>query len=476
MKRGATIHLGFNGKDRMEGDKHLEELKLRNPGLTWSTLPQRRGKWSALLKAVRELRNYLRYLDPVYEKAPKLRERAESRIPKFLRFLITKTPGLKTPSGIQFLNRVLRAIENIIPSDKTIEKIIQSHNPDLFLITPLVALDVRQIDWLKSAKALGVKTALCVHSWDNLTNKGIIQIEPDLVIVWNNYQKDEAIKLHGIPSSKVAVTGAQCYDKWFDTQPSTTKEEFCRKVGLLPDKPILLYLCSSPFIASSIEVNFVKNWVGNIRQCRYPLLRDAGILIRPHPQNTAPWEEADFSEFENVSVWPRRNINPINKERQAEFFDSIYHSVAVVGINTSALIEAGIVGKPVHTILTPEFSDTQEGTLHFHYLSQGGLLKLSSSLEEHLQQLNDCITRESEEGTRIKKFIEAFVRPHGLKVPCTPIICDVIEELANSNYKPVPEKTSWIVSLILKTLLIILALSLWMFEKTMKRIKRLIEA
>ena len=45
------------------------------------------------------------------------------------------------------------------------------------------------------------------------------------------------------------------------------------------------------------------------------------------------------------------------------------YSAGVVGINTSAFLEAAAVGKPVHTVLLPEVSrDNQEGTLHFRYL------------------------------------------------------------------------------------------------------------
>jgi len=32
------------------------------------------------------------------------------------------------------------------------------------------------------------------------------------------------------------VTGAQCFDQWFDRQPSRDRETFCRQVGL-PSSP-----------------------------------------------------------------------------------------------------------------------------------------------------------------------------------------------------------------------------------------------
>jgi hypothetical protein len=44
----------------------------------------------------------------------------------------------------------------------------------------------------------------------------------------------------------------------------------------------------------------------------------------------------------------------------------MYYSAAVVGLITSAFIEAGIVGRDVHTLLDPEFEDNQLGTGHYH--------------------------------------------------------------------------------------------------------------
>jgi hypothetical protein len=73
---------------------------------------------------------------------------------------------------------------------------------------------------------------------------------------------------------------------------------------------------------------------------------------------------------------------------RADYFDSLYHSAAVAGLNTSAFIEAGILGRPVHTILLPEWYESQMGTVHFRYLFEagGGLLTSATSYDEHLAQ------------------------------------------------------------------------------------------
>ena len=88
--------------------------------------------------------------------------------------------------------------------------------------------------------------------------------------------------------------------------------------------------------------------------------------------------------------------------------------------------------KPVLTILEPEFG--QEGTLHFHHLLEenGGFLHVASSLEEHAEQLGRVLEDRAEDAEQRRRFVESFVRPHGLDRPATPIFADAVEELART--------------------------------------------
>ena len=168
------------------------------------------------------------------------------------------------------------------------------------------------------------------------------------------------------------------------------------KVGVPPDRPLLLYLCSSPFI-TPYEVGFVRKLDrGACATRRIPQLRRAAILIRPHPQNAAQWADFDPSVFEAVGIWPRAGANPVDTDARADYYDSMFHSVAMVGINTSALIESGIVGRPVFTVLASEFAGQQEGTLHFKHLksANGGLLHVAATMDEHLAQLARAVRGE----------------------------------------------------------------------------------
>jgi hypothetical protein len=325
-------------------------------------------------------------------------------------------------------------LEAAIPTSRRIDRYIRKLKPDVVLVSPVVKVGSDQIDFLKSARKLGIPAATCVASWDNLTSKGLLRFVPERVFVWNELQRQEAIELHGIPDSRVVATGAQRFDSWFEQRPCSSRGEFLRRIGLDPTAPYVLFLGSSPFVARRVdhEVRFVTRWIETLRSSDDGRLRRVGIAIRPHPAGSG-WHEVDLGRFDNVVVWPRRSTRPVTPEEHTEFLDSLTHSAAVVGINTTAMIEAAIVGKSVLTILEQKFA--QESTLHFHYLLEenGGFLHVASSLEEHAGQLAGVLENGDGSSGRRARFIESFVRPGGLTRSPTSILADEVEKLAGAR-------------------------------------------
>ncbi len=377
--------------------------------------------------------DYWRYLDARWDHSPKLRDRAAEQAPAFA-VAIGKVPILGTRAGRALLVRLFHTIDRVLPPPPEVTDVFRRIQPDLMLLTPLLYFRSHQVDHVRSARELGIKSILGVGSWDHLTTKGLIHEVPDRVLVWNEAQKREAIELHDVPAEHVLVTGAQAYDHWFSTQPSVDREAFCRQVRLDPSRPFLLYLCSSPFIAPE-EVGFVRRWIAAIRASGDQRLRMSGLLVRPHPQNWKQWENVDLAaEFDNVAFWPKTGVNPIGGAARSDYFDSIYHSQAVVGVNTSAMIESGIIGRPVYTVQAEEFGATQEGTLHFQHLKNvdGGLVFQAATLDEHTGQLARMLIGDGSERLRARGFIQGFIRPHGLEVAATPRVVDEIERLGAS--------------------------------------------
>ena len=437
-ERGHAIHLIAERTDAIDGQKMVDSLKADHPSIEYEFVPSSRHRlWYALGTGVRAALDYWRYLDTRWDHSPKLRGRAAEQAPGFA-VTIGRLPVLGSRAGRALFVRLFHAIDRVLPPPAEVTDVFRRIQPDLMLLTPLLYFRSHQVDHVRSARLLGIKSILGVGSWDHLTTKGLIHEVPDRVLVWNEAQKREAIELHGVPPDHVRVTGAQAYDHWFSARPSVDRDAFCRQVQLDPNRPFLLYLCSSPFIAPQ-EVGFVRRWIAAVRASVDPRLRTAGVLVRPHPQNWKQWQDVDLAaEFDNVAFWPKTGVNPIGGAARSDYFDSMYHSEAVVGVNTSAMIESGIIGRPVYTVRAEEFAATQEGTLHFQHLKNvdGGLVFQAQTLDEHTAQLAHMLNGDGAERLRARGFIQGFIRPHGLDAPATPRVVDEIERLGASSATP----------------------------------------
>jgi len=431
-RRGHRVHLAADRDDALGGRELVEKLAAAYPAVTSGYAPiYEWGRYRRLARALRLGLDYLRYSDPRYASMPRIRRRAYERTPAFV-LALARLPLRRA------LTRALERLEEAVPQQASIEAFIRDQQPDVLLITPLIELGSPQLDYVRTARRLGVRTALCVWSWDHLSSKALIRVPPDAVIVWNDTQREEAAQFHGIPPDRVVVTGAQCFDRWFDRRPARDRAEFCRRAGLPDDRPFILYVCSALFRGSPSEAAFVREWVRAVRAAADPALRGLNILVRPHPQRLAEWGD---TPLEGAVLW---GSNPIDEEGRADYFDSLYHSAAVVGLNTSALVEAAIVDRPVYTILLPAFHENQEGTLHFRYLLTvgDGCLNASRTLDEHVAQLS-ALARGARPASS-RRFVERFVRPRGAAVPATPVFADAVERLA-AGPAPAPVRTpAWV--------------------------------
>ena len=389
------------------------------------------GPWGAVAHDLRATMDFVRFLHPQFAASRVLRARIKRKVLSRAYHWLDLIPRL-SPASVGRVEGLLAAMEHAIPVCAPVADFLQEQAPDVLLVSPLVAAASEQVDWIKAARRLGIRTAVCIASWDNLTNKGLLRIEPDLVLVWNEAQRREAHEYHYVPAEKITVTGAQLFDKWFVKTATRDRDAFCRRVGLPDDSPFLLFVGSSSFISeSSAEVAFVRRWIQAVRESTDPALREANILVRPHPYNCHRWESDPTADLGCVAVFPRRGYNPIDPDHRDDYYDSLFHCAAVVGVNTSAMIEAAIVGRPVLSMLVEEFAGTQEGTIHFHHLlpENGGCVRIASTLDEHIEQLRERMQAPASVRVETARFIASFVRPHGKDRPATPIFADTVEGL-----------------------------------------------
>ena len=122
----------------------------------------------------RRAEDYLRYLEGPYTPASKLRARA------FDKFIQTLSNGTRVPdplwseigldltdAEIRRLRKFFALVEDMLPSDSSIEEFFKQEAPDAVLITPLIDIGSGQSDFVKSARALEIPVGMVLFSWDN---------------------------------------------------------------------------------------------------------------------------------------------------------------------------------------------------------------------------------------------------------------------------------------------------------------------
>ncbi len=449
-ERGHDIFITTSVYDRKVPDELrdlAERLAAEQANVRFGLTHERADMWGTLARWLRRTRNALRYRRPEYADAPALAERAILRLDPVTRRIVT-LPPFRAKGLNHAVTWLLTQCDRAIPPDRTIVAELRETRPDALVVSPMVDLQSEQVDWVRAARALNVPSCLLVASWDNLTNKGLIQARPDRVVVWNRFQKDEAVKMHGIPAESVLLTGAQLYDHWFERQPSRDYASFCADFGFDPGRPTLLYCGSSVFIARN-EAEFVERWLDKVRACDEPPVREANILIRPHPMHQVPFERLDLTDYPRVAIHPRKGGMPVLESSKADYYDALHHCSAVIGINTSALIEAAILGKRSFTVADPAYRRTQEGTLHFRYLIEGGILRRAPDFEAHIRQLGAELASGGEGREEVRRFVEDFLRPHGLDKPATPILTATLEALAQVRSADRSSAWRWPLTLLL---------------------------
>src|SRR5262249_7800364 len=153
----------------------------------------------------------------------------------------------------------------------------------------------------------------------------------------------EAVDLHGVDPDRVVIVGAAQWDRFFTLVPSDGRDEFCARHGFDPALPIILYLGSTNTVTRD-ESAVIERWFEAIPGGP-AAVRDANVLIRSHP-GASGWRDR---AIERVPRGKGVSLSvPAAKGGQG-LYDDLYHAAVVVGLNTSAQIEASILEKPVYT-------------------------------------------------------------------------------------------------------------------------------
>lgn len=289
-RRGFRITAVY---DPGEGDEAslriLEHLKKELPSFSYVVGLRRRGVLKRAARALRGLSSYGNFVrisgrDAFYTRhwrkfLPDSFQRLTAHSPSFNR-LLTSLP-------VRFF---FACAERLLPADRRMVRQIRALHPSAVLVAyrgqPPGSPD---IDYLKAAKKLGIPTIISVASWDSLTTKGKIHLAPDVLLVWNEKQRKDAVRYHHLNPEIVRIVGAFQFDEWFALKDDAAPE------GKEPKA--LLYVASGALSGDNLSVPLSLRAAMN----RDAVLTSVPLIVRP-PLEDAPKYQTNAA---GISLEPR---------------------------------------------------------------------------------------------------------------------------------------------------------------------------
>lgn len=432
---GHEVKVITRGRAKRDVDEDYVEALLagaaKHPGGSYEfSLRKPTGLITRRVRRARGAMDYGIYFR-IQHNSPQMAPRMVRLCPRPLRPLFATAAGRRLVSSDSFL-ALHRRFQALLPSDRALLAQLRREQPDVVVACPYLYRFSNDGEYIRAAHHLGIPTVGAVASWDNLSTKGTFPLLPDTVLVWNTGLAKEAQLIHGIPRDRLRATGAAKFDPYFELEPSENREQFCARIGIDPARPYMLYIGSSEQVAGD-ETGFVSELWQALKDD--PRTERLQVVVRPHPLNGKVWEAF---EHEEIVVFPRGGQRPDIAGPRDEYFNTLSYATAVVGVNTSAFLEAAIADRPCLSIVSDRHREGQVERGHFQHLLKGQFIETVPDYAGAVNALGEVLDgRDARRGLR-RRFVESFVRPWGIQRRAGEVVAEAIVGTAR-NGKRGPE-------------------------------------
>jgi hypothetical protein len=203
-----------------------------------------------------------------------------------------------------------------------------------------------ETELLAAAHSLGLPTLGLVRSWDNVY-KGI-HARPERLLVWNQINRDEVVRLEGYRPEHVEVIGAPQFDAYFAPDMLWPREKLAERFDLDPERPIVLFATVGYFFPGFDETCWMDELVR---------LLDAGdlpgrpqVICRLHPwsrlEHFRKYEAHPDVRLSHVERYLPALTWYMTREDVIEVGNMLAHADAVVTPGSTMTLEAAIFDRP----------------------------------------------------------------------------------------------------------------------------------
>jgi hypothetical protein len=190
-----------------------------------------------------------------------------------------------------------------------------------------------------------------------LTTKAFTRVKADRIVVYHEYNRQEAVSIGDYRKEQVVATGFPQFDVYADPSVIMPREEFCARAGLDPVKRFVLY--GLPGDWKSPDTRAVLAHLHERIEAG-AFVKPLQVLARSHPKYRDSSEgfpsahivfdrpgmyfgkggEFSIDSSASANQWTFRDEDIIH------LANSIYHSDAVLNVDSTLTLDAAALGRP----------------------------------------------------------------------------------------------------------------------------------
>jgi hypothetical protein len=320
----------------------------------------------------------------------------------------------------------LRFVYGSIPDDYA-SVLFEKYKPDLLFAPGMFSPEDTRL--LKQAKKRGVKTVATAKSWDVLTTKAFTRVKADRLLVFNEINRDEAIRLGDYNQDKVVITGFPQFDAYAAHGLALDRADFMRAHGLDPEKEFVFF--SVPGDWKTAYTNDILTDLSN-RISAGAFAKPLQILAQIHPKYPSSTEgltiphvivrragtfaKGDTETSIDVGVTSVVAFSFTNKDIQ-QLYNAMYHSVVTVNVESTLTLDAAALDRPSILInydgdhpqpYWKSINRLYEREHYQHVLATGGA-PLVTSHEELFREINELLKNPNHRKTNLRALQEKML-------------------------------------------------------------------
>lgn len=416
IQEGARVHLFCN---LSEDKKFLEFAEKKNIKVYSLQKPEKNKEW----KRIKSIRDGL-HVAYVNNETWKLKRsevhheiKLKDKIKSFLIMIFLK--AIKSAKTLKYFDKLETKCAIKSKTAEYYFKIFNEIKPGIvFSVCPLVP-----DEWvpIQVAREMGIKTALYILSWDNLSTKQRPPFPVDLIFVWNENMERELKKWYpGSESAEVCITSSPQFDFYFDPDFILKKEEFFAKFNLDPLRPLIVYSGVTPSLMPE-ENLIVEKLIEDIKENK--VIKNPQLLVRLHPKDDGSRYYYLREKYKDVafSIPGEKNKGDINQwspdyEEIKNLVNIVKHCDVLINVASTMTVDSALMDRPVINVkyylsknnAKPPWGIYIYETTHYKPLTLTGGFKIAEKHEDLIKYINDYLENpalDREGRKRIKEMV-----------------------------------------------------------------------